>query len=173
MTADCYLLATANLRYLTHLSIIRHAARQVKSSDAAILEVVPVSKAAGVWQFQARLLQPIPIAPDSDASASLAVLIKSAQSQQNIRVVVQSAADESALLASSGACADTLTGAGQCAGRQAAYSTSSVLVTVVSNMGLIISVLIALAVAIFGKRWWGRTEEAAVGDSKAALEAQN
>lgn len=141
---------------MTH-QLLSFATTQVKSSDAAILEVVPVSKVAGVHQYQARLLQPIPIAVDSDAAASLAIVVTSAASQQHIRVPVQSAAalDEAAL-------GDTLT-AGQCAGRAApgaaaaaaaaasAYSTSSVLVSVVSNMGLIVSVLIALAVVIYGK----------------------
>lgn len=81
------------------------------------------------------------------------MLVASAQSHQHIRVPIRSL-DEAAAAASTAA----FTAEGRCSptGRPAAasagYTVAGVLVSIVSNMGLIISVLIALAVVITGKQ---------------------
>lgn len=105
---------------------------QVKSSQPAVLEVLPTSKANGVWQFKAKLINNI--ANDQP----LTIQVTSPVSQQVIEVTVQSE-----LLISTSKCTS-----------QPLQNMSSVFLNILSNFGLIISVLIALAAAIIGKLMW-------------------
>lgn len=104
----------------------------MKSSQPSVLEVSPTSKVNGVWQFKAKLINNI--ANDQP----LSIQVTSPLSQQVIEVAVQSE-----LLISTRKCSS-----------QPLQNMSSVFLNIVSNFGLIISALIAVAAAILGKLMW-------------------
>lgn len=106
---------------------------EVTASDPALIEVVAVAKSADQWQFRARLVaayNPLELRP-------LFLLVASPRSQQSVRIPIQSAADIGG---------GTL--GGQCSS-QPLWNVSNVLVTVAANVGLIISVVVTLAVAVW------------------------
>lgn len=113
---------------------------QVTASDPSLIEVVAVAKSTDQWQYRARIIgayNPL----DSNA-ASLALIVASPRSQQSIRVPIQTAADIA------GATASAAPFGGQCSS-QPLWNVSNVLVTVASNVGLIISIIVTLAVIVW------------------------
>lgn len=110
---------------------------QVTSSDPTLIEVVAVAKSADQWQFRARLISAYN--PLDSSAVPLAVIVSSPRSQQSIRVPIQTAADIAGAAAAFG---------GQCSS-QPLWNVSNALVTIASNVGLIISVIVALAVIVW------------------------
>lgn len=108
----------------------------VKSSHPTVLEVTAVSKTPGRLEFGAKLIGNLP------TSESVVVHIVSPLSQQSIDIVIGVPAVTAAM---NGRCS---AGSGSPPSWQ---SVGAMLVNMVSNIGLIISALIALAVAIWGK----------------------
>lgn len=106
---------------------------QVKSSHPTVLEVVAVSKVPGTWQYRATLIDSIP-------DEAVQVHIVSPLSQQNIDVTIGTPS----VVMLNGKCS----GGGTPPSWQ---SVGSMFVNMVSNIGLIISALITLAVAIWGE----------------------
>lgn len=113
---------------------------QVTASDPSTIEVVAVAKSADHWQFRARLISAYN--PLDSNVASLALLVSSPRSQQTIRVPIQTAADIA------GAAEERASFGGQCSS-QPLWNVSNVLVTIASNVGLIISVIVTLAVIVW------------------------
>lgn len=113
---------------------------QVTASDPTLIEVVAVAKSADQWQFRAR---PISSYNPLDTNATpLALLVYSSRSQQHIRVPIQSAADIASAAATGSAFG------GQCSSRPL-WNVSNVLMSIASNVGLIISVIVTLAVIVW------------------------
>lgn len=113
---------------------------QVTASDPSLIEVVAVAKSADQWQFRSRLISSYN--PLDSKSEPLALLVSSPRSHQSIRVPIQTAADIA------GAATAPSSFSGQCSS-QPLWNVSNMLMTVASNVGLIISVIVTLAVIVW------------------------